>query len=238
MKPICHLNRMRCALFGGRGINATTIPSNHFYARMLFQPSLQALHRPIGQEVDHLPLIQVHQNGPLALAFAPGPVIYSQMSDWIAGRDVASSLHRPNHRIVADSDGQPVQNAAARQSPRGVANQAYDLAHSRGPASRGSRDFRYRFSKDLACTSLVAASKAPRFQAQFYCTPLPRPIFQPAKVRAVTAPRHFAALWTTGCLLSVNIDQESVVPMSILSSTKFWAGNTACEWLGGGAIAS
>jgi len=97
--------------------------------------------------------------------------------------------------------------------PRGGANQAYDLAHSRGPASMGSRDFRDRFSKDLACTSLVAASKAPRFQAQFYCTPLPRQIFQPAKVRAVTAPRHFAALWTTGCLLNVNIDHESVVQM-------------------------
>jgi hypothetical protein len=54
---------------------------------------------------------------------------------------------------------------------------------------------------------------APRFQAQFYGTPLPRQVFQPAKVCAVPAPRHFAALWTTDDLLNVNIDQESAVEM-------------------------
>jgi hypothetical protein len=75
----------------------------------------------------------------------------------------------------------------------------------------GSRNFRYRLSKDLACTSLVAAAKAPRFQAQFYGTPLPRQVFQPAKVRAVTAPRLFAARRTTSGLLNVNIDQEPAV---------------------------
>src|SRR3984957_11976633 len=138
------------------------------------------------------------------------------MSDWIAGRAVARSLHRSSHSIVADLDSQPVQNAAARQSPRGVADQPYDLANPCRPASMGSGNFRYRFSKDLAGTSWVAASKAPRFQAQFYRTPLPRQVFQPAKVRAVTAPRHFAALWTTGGLLNVNIDKESVVRMLVL----------------------
>ena len=117
----------------------------------------------------------------------------------------------PDHWIVADSDSHSVQNTAARQSPRGVADQAYDPANPCGPASMGSRNFRYRFSKDLAGKSWVAASKARHFQAQFYRTPLPRQVFQPAKVCAVPAPRHFAALWTTGDLLNVNIDPESVV---------------------------
>src|ERR1700722_9677223 len=75
------------------------------------------------------------------------------MSDWIAGRAVARSLHRSSHSIVADLDSQPVQNAAARQSPRGVADQPYDLANPCRPASMGSGNFRYRFSKDLAGTS-------------------------------------------------------------------------------------
>jgi hypothetical protein len=88
----------------------------------------------------------------------------------------------------------------------------------------GSRNFRYRFSKDLACTSLVAASKAPRFQAQFYCATLPRQVFQPAKVRAVTAPRHFAALWTMGRLPNVNVDQESVVQMLDLIQYQILSG--------------
>ena len=79
-------------------------------------------------------------------------------------------------------------------------------------------------AKILRAQAGVAASKAPRFQAQFYRTPLPRQVFQPAKVRAVTAPRHFAALWTTGGLLNVNIDQESVVQMRELIQYQILGG--------------
>src|SRR5579864_5627910 len=120
MKPICHLNRIRGTMFAGLGINAATIPSNHFYTRMLFQPSLQAFHRTVGKEVNDLTLVQVHKNRSIALPFAPGPVVYAEVSDWIASRGLASSLNRPNHRIVADTDSQPVQNAAARQPSCGV----------------------------------------------------------------------------------------------------------------------
>jgi hypothetical protein len=92
MKPICNLNRIRSTLFGGLGINAATVPSNYLYTWMLLQPPSHAFHRPVGQEVDNLTLIQVHQNGPVALAFAPGPVVDSQMSDWIAGRDALETF--------------------------------------------------------------------------------------------------------------------------------------------------
>src|SRR6202044_701758 len=102
MKPIGYLDCVGGTLFGGFGINTAPITTNHFYTRMPLQPGLQALDRTVGQQVDDLTLVQVHQNGPVALAFAPGPVVYSQMSDGIAGRDVARNLHRPSHRIVAD----------------------------------------------------------------------------------------------------------------------------------------
>jgi hypothetical protein len=50
MKPICQRHCIRSTLWDGLGINAATIPSKHFYARMLFQPSLQAFHRTVGKD--------------------------------------------------------------------------------------------------------------------------------------------------------------------------------------------
>jgi hypothetical protein len=91
MKPIGHLDCMGGTLFGGLGISAATIPGNHFYIRVLFQPGLQALDGTVGKQVNDLMLVQIDKNRSVALAFAPGPVVYSQMSDWIAGRDVAST---------------------------------------------------------------------------------------------------------------------------------------------------
>lgn len=100
MKPIGHLDGMGGSLFGGLGINSTTIPSDHFYARMLFQPNLQTSHRTVRKEVDDVMLIQVHQNRSIILPLAPGPVVYAKVSDWIAVGSVARSLNHPNHRIV------------------------------------------------------------------------------------------------------------------------------------------
>jgi hypothetical protein len=142
MKSIGHLDCGGGTLFGGRGINAATIPTNHFYAWMTLQPGLQALDRTIGQQVDDLTLIQIHQNGPVTLPLTPCPVVYSNVADWIAGRSAARSLNQPNYRIVADRDCQPVQNTTAWQTACCVADQSYDLADSCRPARMGSRDLR------------------------------------------------------------------------------------------------
>src|ERR1700677_1707831 len=118
--------------------------------------------------------IQVHQDGSVALPFAPGPVVYPKVSHGIASRRVSRSLNHPKHRIVADRDSQPVQNTTAGQSACGVANEAYDPANSCGPATMGSRNFRYWFGEDLPFTSLVTTPKTPIFQSQLYSTPFPR----------------------------------------------------------------
>src|SRR5260370_42286159 len=81
----------------------------------------------------------------------------------------------------------------------------------------GSRNLWYRLGEDLSRTSLVTASKAPNFQPQFHRTPLPRQVFQTAKIGAMTAPGQFAARWTTRGLLNMNIDQEPAVnPLSLI----------------------
>src|SRR5260370_30063242 len=100
MKPICNLNRTHGTLFGGLGINAATIPTYHFYTRMLFQPGLQALDRTVRQQVDDLTLVQVHQNGPVALPLAPCPVVYSNVSDWITA---CTSLETLTNRVTVSS---------------------------------------------------------------------------------------------------------------------------------------
>jgi hypothetical protein len=89
MKPIGHLDCVSSTLSGGLGINAATIPTNHFYTRMFFQPGLQALDRAIGQQVDDLMLVQIHQNSPVALPLAPSPIIDAKVPDWIAGEPLS-----------------------------------------------------------------------------------------------------------------------------------------------------
>src|ERR1700722_12063213 len=142
MKPIGDLNRIGGTYFRSLGIDAATIPSNHFYTRVPFQPSLQALDGTVRKQVNDLMFVQIDKNRSIALPFAPSPVIYADVSDWIAGRIFARSLNRTNDGVVAAWDRQPVQNTTAWQTTCCVADESYDLADSCRPARMGSRDLR------------------------------------------------------------------------------------------------
>ncbi len=84
MKPIGDLDCIGGTLLGGLGIHAATIATNHFYTRVPFQPGLQALHGTVREQANDLMLVQVDQNRSVALSFAPSPVIYAKVSDWVA----------------------------------------------------------------------------------------------------------------------------------------------------------
>src|SRR5947207_3762066 len=117
---------------------------------MLFQPSLQAFYRTVGKEVNERMLVQVHQNGPIALPFAPNLVICADMTDWITGGSVPQAL---TIRITVSSltgMANRSRNATAEQSLCRVADQAYDLADPCRSPSMGSGNLRDGFCEELS----------------------------------------------------------------------------------------
>jgi len=111
MKSIGNLNRFRGAQVRGLRINSATISLD---ARVRFQPGLDRFGGSVWQQVNDPMPIQIHQIGPVALPFAPGPIIHAQVPNRIACGGFAGSLHHPQNCIVADGNRQPIQNPTAR----------------------------------------------------------------------------------------------------------------------------
>ena len=69
---------------------------------MCLQPGLDRFGGTIWQQVNDSMPIQVHQNGPVALSFAPSPIIDAKVMDWMAGGAFVESLHDSKNSIRAD----------------------------------------------------------------------------------------------------------------------------------------
>ena len=60
------------------GKQTAAIAADDLYVRMLLEPVRCRARRTIRQKVDHLTPLQVHHDGPISGAFAPGPVVETQ----------------------------------------------------------------------------------------------------------------------------------------------------------------
>jgi len=109
---LLRLRRSQCCAFG---IDAATVPRNRHDFRMLLEPCGEALGGSIGKKVHDTMQVQIDQNCSVVLAFAPGPIIHAQVAN---GKDrgllLGLLLDTAQNGIIADSDGQPVQESLTR----------------------------------------------------------------------------------------------------------------------------
>ena len=110
MKAIGNLDCLRCSLAGAVGVGAGTIPDKNLDAGVTPQPDRQGRGLAVGQQVDDAVTFQIAQDRAVALAFAPGPVVDAENTDfrhWIGNRLTDAAQQRRG----ADRDCHPTRQA-------------------------------------------------------------------------------------------------------------------------------
>ncbi len=108
MPPIRDLHRSRRSSAGSLGISTSTVAGDNLDPRMLAQPGRDGFAAAFGQEVDDAPALQVADDGAVALAAAPSPIIDADDPR----RGVRVQVRRPDQpqqRVAADRHGQPTR---------------------------------------------------------------------------------------------------------------------------------
>jgi hypothetical protein len=77
MKAIGDLHRLGRPLAGTLGVRPAPVTADDLHFWMLVQPRRQDLRRAIGQQVDHLLRLQVHQDGSIRPPAPVRPVIHA-----------------------------------------------------------------------------------------------------------------------------------------------------------------
>jgi hypothetical protein len=75
VEPVGHLDSLRRTFGGSFGIGASAITGNDADAWMFFEPVSDRLNLTIFEQRDWALSLQVNENGAVALAFLPGPVV-------------------------------------------------------------------------------------------------------------------------------------------------------------------
>jgi hypothetical protein len=94
MKPIYDLDSVGRAPANAIRIEGAPIAANDGHRGMLGQPVRNEVRGALRQEIKDVVILQVHQNGPVALPASPGPLIDPQHL-WGRGRRHLSPLHQP-----------------------------------------------------------------------------------------------------------------------------------------------
>ena len=94
MKPIHDLHGLRSAAPDAVGVEGTAIPTDDRHRGMLGQPGRQTVRRALGQEVEHLMVLQIDEDGAIALPPPPRPLIDANDLRRRGGRR-RGRLHQP-----------------------------------------------------------------------------------------------------------------------------------------------
>jgi len=127
VKPVSNLNGIGRAGACAFGVDAATIPCDHFYAGLLLQPTAELPCRSPWQQIDDAVPIKVNQDGAVVLSLLPCPVVDAQMPNRFAGADCTPTAYRSQNAVVTNGNSKAMQETTARQPARNIPNRADDL---------------------------------------------------------------------------------------------------------------
>src|SRR5277367_1606080 len=78
METIGHLNCVRGSTGGAVSVDPTPITADDFLSGMRLQPGSQAISGAVRQQVNGSVRFEIDQNGPIALTFAPCPIVNAE----------------------------------------------------------------------------------------------------------------------------------------------------------------
>jgi hypothetical protein len=205
MPPIADLDGIRSPTADAVGIAAGAITGNDLSTGMILQPGRNRVTLAVRQQVDRPVALQIDDDGAVALAAPPGPVINA---------DDARRRSRFNRRgpdqaqqgVAADRHGEPVRQAGARFTAGMQSYAALRFGEADGPPNPGQGHFRQLFSKDPARAPASGAAKAADLKIEMADPTLPGKIPKMPDVSAVDAART-AAAQGTGCCSGASMNR-------------------------------
>src|SRR4051794_33388215 len=125
MPPVRDLDSIWRSLPDAVGVDAGAVTRDDLHPRVPLQPRRQALDPAVRQQVEYPVLLQVDEDGPVAVTAPPRPIIdpeHARGRAW-PWRGIATARH-PQQRVRADGDGQPRRKACAGLSANNEAEVA------------------------------------------------------------------------------------------------------------------
>ncbi len=184
MKPIHHLHRVGRSAVNAIGVKRTPIATDDADGRMLREPGGHALRRALGQQVKHPMILQIDQDGPVALPAPPGPLIDPKH---LRGGAIKcrGCLHEPQQGGWTGPQPQPSSETRTGLSAKSHAKGEQELGKpSRATRPRG-RHGEQALRENLARARRIVTEKLAHPQLQAYGVGAPRQIGEGSCVLAV-----------------------------------------------------
>ena len=116
---------------------------------MLREPGRHAVRRALGQQVQHPMILQIDQDGPVALPPPPRPLVHAD-DVWGGGVGHRGRLHQPQQGIGAGPPLTAGREPSACLATEGDAEGEQALGEPQGPSRPGRRHGGQAFRKNLA----------------------------------------------------------------------------------------
>ncbi len=197
--PVSDLNGGRRALSCALCVGAGAISRDDFDAWMLLKPVRQSVSLSVRQQFHDLVAFKVHQDGPVAMALAPSPVIDAKHARSRSGLGLARDLAgRPQQRIRADGHGQSIDKSCACFTAHRQADASMQGADAFGAASMRPGDIAQALGEGMTRAGRRRAPEPPRRDLQRHRTTLPWQVAQHAGAPAMHPVGNDAAIGTAG----------------------------------------
>ena len=134
MPAIDDLLCLGCCIDGRLGVGRPAVPADEFDARMIVEPLLDGFGIAVGQEIDHVAPLKIHDDGAVPLAFEPGPVVDPNEAGRRRGV-VLEPLDASEQRVWAGGHGEENGQAGAGFASESKPNRSVGLAEAVGCTS-------------------------------------------------------------------------------------------------------
>jgi hypothetical protein len=129
MPAIDNLLCLGCCIGGRLGVGRPTVPADEFNARMIVEPLLDGFGIAVGQEIDHVAPLKIHDNSAVPLAFEPGPVIDPNEAGRWRGV-ILEPLDASEQRVWAGGHGEQNGQAGAGFATKSESNRSVGLVET------------------------------------------------------------------------------------------------------------
>jgi hypothetical protein len=184
---IRRLKRLGGAAPGGVGIGGAAIPADHLDLWVLRQPLGNRVGFAVWQQIHHLVTLQIHDDGAVAMAFAPRPVINADGPNHSRFLGFGPA-DQPEQGVAVGRHGEALRQACAGLTAQSQPKVALDLAQAPG-ATRSGGDGGQAFGEDPPGALGGGAAKAARLDPDQHGPPLPGQIGEGPEVPAVDPAR-------------------------------------------------
>jgi hypothetical protein len=196
MPPVCDLQRLRSPLFGGRAVTAAAIPGDDLDRRPRREPCRDRRRLPVRQKIDHPPPFRVADQRPVAMPFAPRPVVHAD--------DLRRLLRRrrpptngAQKRILAHRQQQPPRHplsGATAERPAEMPNQPVQPLRPPGEAPSNRR--LHPFREDPTDAVPLRAHETPHLDTDHDVAPVRGQVGQLPSIPTANLSRHHTAART------------------------------------------